>query len=77
MIGKEENAMAFYRACPFCRCNLDPGEICDCRERAQYIRQEATQQHARDQTRRAGAVRRITVGELGNGSAPRAALPRR
>lgn len=69
--------MAFYRECPFCGCNLDPGEICDCRERAQYIRQEATQQYAREQTRRSSTVRRITVSELGHGSAYRIDMPRR
>lgn len=23
--------MAYYRVCPYCGCNIDPGEICDCR----------------------------------------------
>ena len=23
--------MAYYRTCPECGCNLDPGECCDCR----------------------------------------------
>ena len=23
-----------YRKCPFCGANLDPGEICDCKEKA-------------------------------------------
>lgn len=23
----------YYRTCPYCGCNLDPGESCDCRER--------------------------------------------
>lgn len=23
-----------YRKCPYCGANLDPGEICDCREKA-------------------------------------------
>ena len=23
--------MAYYRVCPSCGCNIDPGEICDCR----------------------------------------------
>lgn len=26
--------MAYYRACPKCGCNLDPGERCDCEDRA-------------------------------------------
>jgi hypothetical protein len=26
--------MAYYRVCPDCGCNLDPGETCDCRGRA-------------------------------------------
>lgn len=24
--------MAYFRRCPYCGCNLDPGERCDCRE---------------------------------------------
>ncbi len=24
--------MAYYRICPDCGCNLDPGEECDCRK---------------------------------------------
>lgn len=23
--------MAYYRTCPYCGCNNDPGEVCDCR----------------------------------------------
>ena len=23
--------MAYYRTCQYCGCNIDPGEICDCR----------------------------------------------
>lgn len=23
-----------YRKCPYCGANLDPGEVCDCREKA-------------------------------------------
>lgn len=22
----------YYRECPWCGCNLDPGEICECRD---------------------------------------------
>ncbi len=22
----------FYRTCPYCGCNLDPGEVCDCKQ---------------------------------------------
>ena len=22
--------MSYYRECPYCGCNLDPGEVCDC-----------------------------------------------
>lgn len=25
----------FYRECPFCGANLDPGEICDCKDAAE------------------------------------------
>ncbi len=24
--------MSYYRTCPFCGSNLDPGEICNCRQ---------------------------------------------
>lgn len=27
--------MPYYRECPYCHCNLDPGEICDCHKRPQ------------------------------------------
>jgi len=23
--------MPYYHACPLCGCNLDPGEVCDCK----------------------------------------------
>lgn len=29
--------MAYYRECPHCGVNLDPGERCDCREREQEM----------------------------------------
>lgn len=47
--------MAYYRTCPKCGCNLDPGEVCDCehekevraREIASGIRrEEGTNQYA-------------------------------
>ena len=41
--------MPYFHACGFCGCNLDPGETCDCTERARAIRQETTSR-ARDQT---------------------------
>lgn len=69
--------MAFYHTCPYSGAHLDPGEPCDCTERAQRLQPKTIQQHARDQTHRAGAVRRLVVGELASGSASRAALPRR
>lgn len=25
--------MAYFRECPYCGVNLDPGEICDCRQK--------------------------------------------
>lgn len=24
--------MSYYRVCPYCHCNLDPGERCDCQQ---------------------------------------------
>ena len=29
--------MAFYRTCPYCHSNLDPGEQCDCRDEEEKI----------------------------------------
>ena len=30
--------MSYYRKCPFCGANLDPGELCDCQqERAEVL----------------------------------------
>lgn len=26
--------MSYYKVCPCCGCNLDPGERCDCKEKA-------------------------------------------
>ena len=26
--------MSYYRTCPWCGANLDPGEQCDCKEKA-------------------------------------------
>lgn len=31
--------MAFYKICPYCGDNLDPGEKCDCGKKARYKRQ--------------------------------------
>lgn len=28
--------MAIYRECPYCGCNLDPGEKCECMEEMEY-----------------------------------------
>ena len=30
----------YYRACPNCGCNLDPGERCDCSEKNSQIEKE-------------------------------------
>lgn len=29
--------MAYYRTCPYCGANLDPGERCDCRVQAAFV----------------------------------------
>lgn len=31
--------MAFYKTCPYCGDNLDPGEKCTCGNKRPYIRQ--------------------------------------
>ena len=28
--------MSYYRTCPECGCNLDPGEICDCKKESEF-----------------------------------------
>lgn len=30
--------MSFYRTCPRCGANLDPGEHCDCQQEKMYMR---------------------------------------
>lgn len=69
--------MAYFRACPYCGCNLDPGETCDCSERAETLRQENVGRLILEPKHHTGATRRITVGEIGSSPASRAALPRR
>lgn len=32
--------MAYYRICPRCGCNLDPGEPCDCEQEKEITEQE-------------------------------------
>jgi len=29
--------MSYYRTCPYCGVNLDPGEVCDCREKEKAL----------------------------------------
>ncbi len=40
-----------YRICPYCGCTLDPGEHCDCRERAEREAAQEAAQLAADLTR--------------------------
>lgn len=35
--------MAFYRVCPRCGANLDPGEPCDCEQEEKRMRERFTQ----------------------------------
>ena len=39
-----------YRVCPNCGCNLDPGERCDCKERAEQDAAKEAAQLAADLT---------------------------
>lgn len=32
--------MAFYNTCPYCECNLDPGEHCNCRDEIERKRRK-------------------------------------
>ncbi len=34
--------MAYYRTCPYCGSNNDPGEACDCRAETKRVRPGAT-----------------------------------
>lgn len=31
--------MSYFRTCPLCGCNLDPGEQCDCAEKEKKLRE--------------------------------------
>lgn len=33
----------FFRECPYCGCNLDPGERCDCRDQKQRKKDRLTE----------------------------------
>lgn len=35
---KRRREIAYYRICPDCGANLDPGEVCDCKDRAEEPR---------------------------------------
>ena len=34
LLQKGVNVVSYYRTCPFCGANLDPGEVCECKEEA-------------------------------------------
>ena len=42
--------MVFYKICPRCGANLDPGEQCDCEETAAREREEAEDLLAKEDT---------------------------
>lgn len=33
----------YYRVCPYCHANLDPGETCDCQNKVQTSAQKLTE----------------------------------
>ena len=33
--------MSYYRTCPSCGSNLDPGEICDCQDKTNDLKGES------------------------------------
>lgn len=66
--------MSYFHACGFCGANIDPGEICDCVERARAIRQETTGR-ARDQT--APSITHRTAARTGATIPPMRATGRR
>ena len=33
MTPEKEEKMSYYKTCPHCGANLDPGEVCDCRDK--------------------------------------------
>lgn len=39
----------FFRECPYCGCNLDPGERCDCRDQEQRKKDRLAELVERDQ----------------------------
>lgn len=40
--------MAFYRTCPYCSANLDPGEHCDCQDRKRREQEHIIEMLARE-----------------------------
>lgn len=45
-----------YRVCPACGCNLDPGEICDCKKQEQTAADQraAARLYSREREKKAG-----------------------
>lgn len=42
----------YYKECPFCGCNLDPEEKCDCQDKKKKREERRAYQIASDQTAR-------------------------
>lgn len=48
--------MAYYRVCPDCGCNLDPGEKCDCREQEEKFKKQGEEIKKVIRTERSGQM---------------------
>lgn len=51
--------MAYYRICPYCGCNLDPDEKCDCREREEESKKQKEEMKQLLQTEHSGQMAMI------------------
>ncbi|MBO5597609.1 MAG: hypothetical protein J5943_03265 [Oribacterium sp.] len=48
--------MAFYKTCPFCGANLDPGETCDCQTEKKHKEEEIEKIVSRLKTEKGGQL---------------------
>ena len=37
----------YYRECPICHCNLDPGEVCDCQQKEEQEAKDNNEKEAK------------------------------
>lgn len=57
--------MSYYRTCPHCGSNLDPGEVCDCRDKEKTAPSAANTEDGRVEKVLEGSDSASTITENG------------